>query len=276
MPGGHDGGSGPTCGPVGCGALETVDDGSQLGCEPAAAFLFHPVGHGPPRCGHRCGYGCLRVGVAAQRDGQPHGLLNTVCIEEGRDGLGHGAPARHIPRVARPYLADGAAQVVAETVFHVSPYLAVAGPVARHEHRRGHGPGRPDGLGMVVRHLCRHRGQPQCLVEGGGIKPSRAHAHGRAVAPAAVGLGVVGGQPAGEGRPIACVGILAAQFLHGFNERGRALVAAVCQPPGHGERHHRVVGEAARGHEQRYLAWVAELQQARLVGRACHVSNYCS
>lgn len=154
MPGGHDGGSGPAGGPVGCGALETVDDGNQLGCEPAAAFLFHPVGHGPPRCGHRCGYGCLCVGVAAQRDGQPHGLLNTVGIEEGRDSLGHGAPARHIPRVARPYLADGAAQVVAETVFHVSPYLAVACPVARHEHRRGHGPGRPYGLGMVVRHLC--------------------------------------------------------------------------------------------------------------------------
>ena len=273
MPGGHDGGSGPAAPQwVAPGRVCILARPAALSAAAPSKLSMMATSSGVSLRRHSCSIQSGTGHRAAAIDAAMADVRHKDC----GDGLGHGAPARHIPRVARPYLADGAAQVVAETVFHVSPYLAVAGPVARHEHRRGHGPGRPDGLGMVVRHRCRHRGQPQCLVEGGGIKPSRAHAHGRAVAPAAVGLGVVGGQPAGEGRPIACVGILAAQFLHGFNERGRALVAAVCQPPGHGERHHRVVGEAARGHEQRYLAWVAELQQARLIDRACHVSNYCS
>ena len=93
-------------------------------------------------------------------------------------------------------------------------------PRAREEHRRRHGLRALHALGMVVRDDRCGAGQHERLVQRHGHQRARRHAHGRAVAVAVVGLGIVAPQPVGEARAISAhgMGILPPQRLHLLDE----------------------------------------------------------
>ena len=81
----------------------------------------------------------MSVGVSAERDGVAQRVLEGVGVEERYERLGHAARACGVEFVAASYLADGAAQVVAEFTQRSTVYLVLGLSRAREEYRRGDG-----------------------------------------------------------------------------------------------------------------------------------------
>jgi hypothetical protein len=147
------------------------------------------------------------VAVPADGDGFADGILKTGGFEKSNDRLGHGTLAGHVKGVPRANFIQGAVQVIGKAAGDFSPDVCLGGALAGEQHRQGGGLGALDPLGMVMGHLSAALRLCQYLVDCVKGKPHRADPHGRAVAPAVIGLRVFSIDPTVEVAAIPAPGI---------------------------------------------------------------------
>jgi len=207
------------------------------------------------------------VAVPANRDGVADSVFVAGALQGADDGLGHRACCAFGSFVGGADGVGSGAQVVAKAFGQAAGDGLWGGFMTCPEDGQGHGTGRGDAVGMVV-------GDGR-----GGVRPSDrfffaagqqthgADAHGRAVAPTAVGLRVVVHEPFGKAfAPAAVFGVEGAPL-----DQGGLWVGASGQGVCHCHGADRVIGEAGFWVEQRFKVLAAKVLE--FVGCADDVAD---
>ena len=115
-------------------------------------MLANGVGHAIETLGQAARDRGEGIAVAADRDGVADGLLESLGLQEGDDGLGHGPLAGHVELIIGSDGVEREVQVVIGRERGTD--LGKGGPAARQENALGRRHRPLDPLGMIVRHPC--------------------------------------------------------------------------------------------------------------------------
>ena len=229
------------------GDIKAAEDIQHILREPALALSHQNCRYTIEGLRDAAGNTGQRVAVTAERDSRTDDVFKIRPFQESGDRFRHGLLAAFVMVVSRPNLIAGTGEIIAKFPHDVIPDFVFAVSGAGEEDGACRGLCAFDPLGVIVRDLC---GQP-CHVAGLSQcvkQPARGRdAHGRPVAIAAIGLGMLGMKPMIKLPAIARVWILFPPFPHALHETGLDLFILpepeVKQCFRHSNRHDRIIGE---------------------------------
>ena len=260
------------------GDIESSQDILHILREPIPALCFQNRRHAVKCLRDTAGDAGQCVAVATERSRCPDDILEIHSFQKCRDCFRNGLLTTLDMIIRRSNLIAGPRQVITELTNDVLPDIILAASCPGEEDGT-RGCFRPfDSLRMVVRYPRCESGHMPGFLQRVKEPACRGHPHGRSVAVATIGMGIIAPEPVPEPASVSCMRIFSPPFSHGLDESLPDVLIlpelAVQQSLRHGDCHDGIIGKVRLLAKQRKL--LAFITSVKFVGCSDNVSKYCS